>query len=277
MTRRQFLRWGLGAAVGVPALGLGYGRLEASWVRVRRTAVALPRLPAPFHGTTVAVLADLHHGPFTSLAQVESVVATTNALRPDLVALVGDYVTQSPGHVYIRPCLGALGELQAPLGVFAVPGNHDHWDSIKTTRRALSEFGLADITNAGRWVERGGARLRVGGIDDFWEGKQDVGAALADATPSDACLLLCHNPDFAEEKLTDRRVGLVLSGHTHGGQIVIPGLGHPKLPSKYGEKYLGGLARAPHALVYVSRGIGTTGVPFRFRCRPEICLLTLTV
>ena len=98
--------------------------------------------------------------------------------------------------------------------------------------------------------------------------------APADASATDACLLVSHNPDFAE-KLRDSRVGLVLSGHMHGGQIVVPGLGYHRLPSKYGTKYLHGLVRTPYTQVYVSRGLGTTGVPFRFRCRPEINLLTL--
>src|SRR5262249_33262494 len=119
-----------------------------------------------------------------------------------------------------------------------------------------------------------GARLRVGGVDDLWTGEQHLGAALADATANDACLLLCHNPDYVET-LRDRRVGLVLSGHLHGGQIVVPGFGYHLLPSKYGTKYLHGPARPPYPQVYVSRGLGTTGLPLRFRCRPEINLLTL--
>jgi predicted MPP superfamily phosphohydrolase len=155
-----------------------------------------------------------------------------------------------------------------------VPGNHDHWDDITRTRRGFRDNGLADVTNAGRWVELGGARLRVAGVDDLWGGAQDLDAALGDATADDACLLLSHNPDYAET-LTDRRVGLVLSGHMHGGQIVVPGLGYHRLPSRYGTKYLQGLVRAPCTQVYVSRGLGTTGLPFRFRCRPEISLLTL--
>src|SRR5262249_30994997 len=108
----------------------------------------------------------------------------------------------------------------------------------------------------------------------LWEGKQDLRAALGDATPDDCCLLLSHNPDYVET-LRDRRVGLVLSGHMHGGQIVVPGLGYHRLPSKYGTQYLQGLIRPPYPQVYVSRGLGTTGLPFRFRCRPEINLLTL--
>jgi predicted MPP superfamily phosphohydrolase len=112
-------------------------------------------------------------------------------------------------------------------------------------------------------------------VDDLWHGQQDLDAALGDATDDDACVLLCHNPDYAE-KLRDRRVGLMLSGHMHGGQIVLPGLGYHCIPSRYGLKYLQGLVQAPCTRVFVSRGLGTVGLPLRIRCRPEINLLTLT-
>jgi hypothetical protein len=141
--------------------------------------------------------------------------------------------------------------------------------------QALRDYGLTDLTNAGRWLERNGDRLRLAGIDDLWYGRPDLGTALGDATESDACVLICHNPDFLE-KLTDRRVGLVLAGHMHGGQIVVPGLGYHRLPSKYGAKYVQGLVKTPYSQVFVSRGLGTVGLPIRFNCRPEIVLLTLT-
>jgi uncharacterized protein len=273
MNRRQFLGWA-GAALASPLAGLAYGRYEAGWIRVTRQAVAVPRLPAPFAGKTVALLTDPHHGPYNSLAFIREAVDRANALAPDLVLLGGDYI-QGPRPRYIGPCLEALGRLRAPLGVFAVPGNHDHYSGrIGAVRRALRDNGIADVTNAGRWVEAGGGRLRVAGVDDLWRGWQDLDAALGDATDEDACLLLSHNPDYAEE-LSDRRVGLVLSGHMHGGQVVLPGAGYHCLPSRYGLKYLAGLVRAPHTQVFVSRGLGTVGLPVRIRCRPEINLLTL--
>ena len=274
MNRRKFLRWALGSALAAPTGGVAYARVEANWLRIERQTVAIPRLPPPFVGKTIAVLADIHHGPYLDLDQVRSIVSRTQALRPDLIALVGDYVRESHGHVYIRPCLDELGKLSAPLGIFAVPGNHDHWDDVSLVHEAIRVNGITDVTNSGIWAEHRGARLRVGGVDDFWEGEQDLDAALGNAGGRDACLLLSHNPDFVEG-LTDRRVGLVLSGHMHGGQIVIPGVGYRRLPSLYGTKYLQGLVKTPYTQVYVSRGLGTTGVPLRFRCRPEINLLTL--
>jgi predicted MPP superfamily phosphohydrolase len=274
MDRRKFLRRALGCTLGVPLAGVAYGRAEAGWVQVTRHTVAVPRLPAPFNGLKVALLTDPHHGPFNSLALIREAVHQVNALSPDLVALPGDFI-QGPRSSCIRPCFKVLAELRAPQGVFAVPGNHDHrCADVREVHRAVADHGLIDATNTDRWIEAGGCRLRVGGIDDIWWGKPDLKAALGDAGPNDTALLLAHNPDYAE-KLTDRRVGLVLSGHMHGGQIVIPGLGYHCLPSRYGAKYLEGLVQAPHTQVFVSRGVGTVGLPFRFRCPPEVNLLTL--
>jgi predicted MPP superfamily phosphohydrolase len=273
MNRRTFLKWAAGTALGVPMAGLGYASLEPYWIRVTRQTITVPRLPAAFVGKTVALLTDPHHGPFNSLPFIRSVVDRTNALAPDLIALVGDFI-HGQGRPYIKPCLEALGRLRAPLGMFAVPGNHDHWHGVHAVRQAIRDNGIADLTNTGRWIDLDGNRLRVAGVDDFWEGTQDLDAALGDTAATDACLLLCHNPDYVET-LTDQRVGLVLSGHMHGGQIVIPGVG-PCIPSLYGLKYLQGLVRTPFTQVFVSRGLGTVSAPLRFRARPEINLLILT-
>jgi predicted MPP superfamily phosphohydrolase len=272
MNRRTFLKWAAGATLGVPLAGLGYASLEPYWIRVTRLTVALPRLPAAFVGKTVALLTDPHHGPFNSLPFIRSIVDRTNALAPDLIALGGDFI-HGHGRPFIKPCLQALGQLRAPLGVFAVAGNHDHWHGVQAVRHAIRDNGIVDVTNVGHWIQLGGSRLRIGGVDDFWEGTQDLDSALGDAADDDACLLLCHNPDYVET-LTDPRVGLVLSGHMHGGQIVIPGVG-PCIPSRYGLKYLQGLVRTRYTQVFVSRGLGTVAAPLRFRARPEINLLIL--
>src|SRR5262245_9955822 len=235
MNRRRFLR---AVVYGTPCAAVGYGLFEAGWFCVDRQTIPVPRLPPSFANKTVALLTDLHHGPFTGLGYIRDIVTRTNALAPDLIVLGGDYCHK--GAKYITPCLEVLADLRAPLGVFGVLGNHDHWDGRELAHRGLAAAGIHDLTNAGRWLTIGPDRLRIAGVDDLWEGRQDLDAALADATSSDACLLLSHNPDYAET-LTDRRVGLVLSGHTHGGQILLPGNGYDHVPSRYGAKYLAGL------------------------------------
>src|SRR5208283_2665211 len=183
-----------------------------------------------------------------------------------------DYVSRSSR--FIAPSIEALGDLQAKLGRFAVLGNHDHWESGPESCQALDEAGITRTDNTGHWIEQEGARLRICGVGDLWTDRQDLRSALADATVDDAVILLSHNPDFAET-LRDRRVGLMLGGHTHGGQVVVPGFGAPIVPSRYGQKYLGGLVQGPSCQVFVTRGVGTVSPPVRSFCRPEIVLITL--
>jgi uncharacterized protein len=273
MNRRTFLKSAVATAVPVvPVVGASYGLYEAGSVRIERPTITLPHLPAAFHGLRVAFLTDLHHGPFVGLDYVASVVRTTLALGPDLVLLGGDYISKAAK--YAGPCFDVLAGLRAPLGVFGVLGNHDYWHGPAEVKAGFAAAGIGELTNAGVWLERGGGRLRLAGVDDLWCGKPDTRPAVGDATPADPCLLVSHNPDIAE-KLRDSRVGLVLSGHTHGGQVYIPGYGAPIVPSRYGQKYLRGLVQSPATQVYVSRGLGTVTPPMRYNCPPELTLITL--
>lgn len=282
-SRRRFLKTVLGALAAGGAGTAWAGLHEAHDCRVLSVDAPLPHLPAAFTGLRVAFMADTHHSANVSLAYLERVVAMTNALRPDLILLGGDYVLRRwdndhPSSLpYVRPGIGVFGGLHAPLGVFAVLGNHDGWDvHVGAIRDALASNGIPELRNRGVWLERGGARLRLAGTEDLWTGRPDVDAALGDARAGDAVLLLQHNPDFVEE-LRDPRVGLVLSGHTHGGQIVVPGLGWaPRVPSRYGQKYLHGFCRGPGGTrVFVTRGVGTIGPPVRLGSPPEVALLSL--
>lgn len=273
MDRRLFLKAAAGVAVPGAAVTASYGLFEAGWVEVARPTLILPRLPHTFDNLKIAFLADIHHGPFTSLDYVVSVVRTTLALQPDLILLGGDYSLKD--RKYIRPCFDVLAALRAPLGVYGVLGNHDYWHGLGETRDGLRAAKITELTNRGVWLERGGYRFRLAGVDDLWMGKVDVAGALGEATTSDACLVVSHNPDVAE-RLRDPRVGLMLSGHTHGGQVLYPSGYAPFVPSHYGQKYLHGVCHAPATTVYVSRGLGCTSVPVRFGSRPELTLLTLT-
>lgn len=270
MNRRKWIKR---AAIGSVLAGGVYPFLEAKWLRVTRATVGVPNLPRTFEGTRVAFLSDVHHGPYVPRSYVRHVVATANALDPDLVLLGGDY--SHHGTRFVAPAHEELGNLRAPMGRFAVLGNHDHWDGLAESIAGLRASGISLLRNAGAWVEKGGDRIRIGGVGDLWCDTQDVDGALGDATGRDAAILLSHNPDLAET-LRDRRVGLILSGHTHGGQVVLPFFGAPRVPSRYGQKYLNGLVQGPACRVFVSRGAGTITPPVRLFCRPEVVLLTLT-
>ncbi|MGL6096900.1 MAG: metallophosphoesterase, partial [Fimbriiglobus sp.] len=244
MTRRQFVRTAAAGVVGLPVAGVAYGLADAGWLEIVRTTVRVPRLPVGFSGTTVALLTDIHHGPFVSLDTVAHAVATANTLKPDLVVLGGDYSLDH--RKYISPCFDVLAGLSAPLGVAAVLGNHDYWHGLRDTRDGIQRAGFTELTNAGiRISKTGGEGFWLAGVDDLWNGSPSLPEALDGGKPGDAVVLVSHNPDFAEV-ITDKRVGLVLSGHTHGGQIVVPGLGAPVVPSRYGDKYARGLAWAPN-------------------------------
>jgi predicted MPP superfamily phosphohydrolase len=272
MDRRKFLK-----AVSLTGLGCvtaagAYPFLEAKWCRVSRWSITLPNLPAAFWGTRIVHISDIHHGPFVPLCYVRHIVDLANSLEPDLVLLTGDFVARN--NWYIEPGIRALSKLKARISRFAVLGNHDHWQSAAESRQALDNAGIIQVDNTGAWLTRSQSRLRICGVGDLWTDHQNSQSALGDATEGDAVIMLSHNPDFAE-LLRDRRVGLMLCGHTHGGQVVIPGYGAPIVPSKYGQKYLHGLIQGPNCRVFVTRGVGTVTPPVRFLCRPEIVQITL--
>jgi predicted MPP superfamily phosphohydrolase len=272
VSRRTVLKrmaWGGMAAC---AVGTAYGVAEAGWITVERREISIPRLPQPFLGTVIVFLTDIHHGPFISLAYVEQIVDLANSLSPDLICLGGDYVYMSGR--YIRPCIEALAGLNAPMGVYGVLGNHDHYHDPALTVRLMAESGIRDLSNKGVWLECRGERLRLGGVDDLWTSNQDIHAAVGNTSAIEACILLSHNPDFAET-ITDPRVGLVLSGHTHGGQIYLPYVPRPWYPSAYGSKYLRGLVQAPQTQVMISRGLGLVKLPVRIGSPPELSVITL--
>ena len=285
-SRRQFITFIAKrlAAPGLVAGSLGgvYTLYEAKRPEVSRVELALRHLPAAFDGLTVAFLSDTHHGPYVPLSYLAEVVEMTNALRADVVLLGGDYVQRRKGLRRFRRArneeitngIGVLGALRAPEGRFAVLGNHDHRTNPALIRRTLVANDFTDLTNASISLQRGDARLWIAGVDDSRTGQPRLGLALAGVGPDDACLLLTHNPDYVEY-IRDPRVDLVLSGHTHGGQVYLPFYGAPITSSSFGQKYRAGLVQAPSARVYVSRGIGTISLPVRFCCPPEIVLLTL--
>lgn len=272
MTRRKFIKSTALAALG-GYLGVEYGLMEAKWLRITKAAFPVPNLPDAFKGKTVAFISDFHHGPHVPLDYIRHVVDMAIELKADLVLLGGDYPHR--GLKYVEPCINELSRLRAPLGVYAILGNHDHYDGVQPyVSEALRVAGIPELTNRGVWVRQNEDRFWLCGVGDYWQDIQDLPAALAGATTRDAVILLSHNPDYVEE-IHDGRVGLVLSGHTHGGQVNIPIVGAPVVPSIYGQKYVHGLVQGPATQVFITRGIGTILPPIRIGCRPEIVHGTL--
>ncbi len=272
MTRRHFIRSSL-----LSSLALLVGeRAYAGFCPcvVNRKTIFLRGLPNAFEKIRVALLSDFHHGALVSAGMIREAVSLANSLQPDLIVLPGDFIHR--GKEWVPGCFGELSALKAPLGVFGVLGNHDHYrGSAGAVRQGLQRSGITDLSNCGIDLIRYGQTLRVCGVGDLWHEKQNLRSALGSAGRPDSALLLSHNPDYAEH-IRDDRVGLVLSGHTHGGQCVLPFFGAPILPSRYGQKYASGLCRAPVAKVFVTTGVGHSFPPLRINCPAEVALLTLT-
>lgn len=274
MTRREFLMGtSLGAAMALSGERYAHS-VEPEWVEVTRRALTIPGWPPTFDGLRVAHLTDLHHSPMVSLEYLEGCVTTVKRERPDLVVLTGDYVTQGRRKEFIEPVAAAVGNLAAPLGVFASLGNHDVWAGAPAVCEALARHGVAVLRNQHADLSRRGGGLSVVGLGDLWTEGVDLAGAFREVPADRASLILMHNPDTFEEWPAGRP-GLILAGHTHGGQVVIPGYGPPFVPSRYGRKYARGLFERADATMYVNRGLGTTVVHVRFLARPEIALLTI--
>ena len=256
--------------------------LEPASFRVRERPLALERWPSELDGLRVVVLADIHAGsPWNGLRNIARVVRETNAVKPDLVLIAGDLVIDGVlGGRFVSPEVTAqeLARLEAPLGVYAVLGNHDWWLDGPRVARALEAAGvvmLEDSSVAIRPPHRfaSGDSLWVAGVSDFWEGPHDVRRALRNVPPSAPTLLFTHNPDVFPE--VPSTVSLGIAGHTHGGQVAIPFVGRPVVSSRYGERYAIGRIHEDGRDLFVSPGVGTSRLPVRFRVPPEVSLLVL--
>jgi predicted MPP superfamily phosphohydrolase len=273
LTRRRLVRAGGGLALaGLAAAAIDAFGLEPYWLKRTDCEIGVDDLPAGWDGATVAHLTDIHVGRIITLGYVRKAVDLANAARPDVVVLTGDFVT--PARAIGEAYADELRRLEAPLGVFAVLGNHDHWTDPAGVVAMLESAGVEMVTNRRVVLERGGGKLCLAGVDDLWEGRQLLDEALGGLDESVPRLVLCHNPDYAEVMPASPRVDLLLCGHTHGGQVRLPLIGAPRLPIVH-AKYADGLVAGPACAVFVSRGVGLAGLPVRFNCRPEVPVLTL--
>jgi len=239
--------------------------------RVRRRNVKIANLPRQFDGYRIGQLSDVHCGPHTPPERVAQWVERLNELDLDLMTVTGDLITS--GSSYVATVSKVLGGLRARDGVFACMGNHDYFTDGEHFVRELSEAGLTVLRNQGVLVEREGARLYVAGVDDTWTERHDVAQALADRPASVPTVLLAHDPNLFVEAKT-HNVELTLSGHTHGGQLAIPGFRRLSL-ARFITEFTGGLYRRGSSWLYVNRGAGTTGPPVRIGAPAELAVLTL--
>lgn len=273
MTRRHLLRSGLYLLAGTVMSERWAFGVEPSWVETERVEMPLPRLEKAFDGYRIAQLSDIHLGAGMDQTGLEHIIKKTNALGADAIVLTGDF-TSGDAHRQERKLVQSLAKLQAPDGVFAVLGNHDHWGDVGSIRRALRQAGVRELCNDVHVLRRGTARTFIVGADDPGEGKADIAHVVAALPERGGAILLAHEPDFADEFSLLGRFDLQLSGHSHAGQVCLPFLGPIHLPP-YGRKYPRGQYQVGDMILYTNRGVGSTGIHVRFNCRPEISLFTL--
>jgi predicted MPP superfamily phosphohydrolase len=258
-----------GAAAGVV---LAYATvIEPRRVQLTRTRIHVRGLPESLEGLRIGLLTDMHAGRLTSRRTLRRAVEHLMAARPDIIALTGDFADRRRDDY--APAFRALAPLRAPLGVYAVPGNHDHAVGIGGWYRAMSGSPhITDATNRYHMRSVGDANICIAGVDDLEEGSPEL--ALPSPEERDFTLLLAHNPDTTERsRRSYDAIDLIVSGHTHGGQVRLPGIGAVERKSEFFDS---GLQRRPWTQVYTSRGVGSTLLPMRFGAPPEVALLELT-
>ena len=267
LTRRAALKGVLagtvGAVAGTAAYGVGYERhhLEAT-----EAALPVTGLPAALNGVRVALLTDIHHSALVGADDVRAAVDLTLSLKPDFIVLGGDYVTFGD-RKFVGPVAELLAPLHAPHGVFAILGNHDYDNAIPAE---LARRGFAVLNDTRTRIALRGEALELAGIRFWTRRASDIHDRVV-KNARDTVLLLAHDP----RRLTEAamlNVPAVLSGHTHGGQVVLPGFG---ALAKGRFPILAGLGRQANTSIFVSRGIGTVYVPIRINCPPEVAIVTL--
>lgn len=245
--------------------------LEPSWIEVKTVSLTLPHLAPEFSGYRIVQLSDIHADRWMTSQRIQKVVGRVNDMHPDLVVLTGDFVTRNPEQ--FAPNLSVLKSLQPVDKTLAVLGNHDAWTDPDLIQRTLETAGVQVLNNRSITLERPSAQLHIAGVDDIWAGRDRLNEVLAALPNTGAAILLAHEPDFADTSAATGRFDLQLSGHSHGGQVYLPFMKRVLPPLAY--KYPLGQYQVGSMIQYTNRGLGSSGIPIRFNCRPEITIFTL--
>lgn len=280
VSRRKFLITAGLAAASTLALAEDTVIREPNHPELVKVDLPLPRLPEAFDGFTIAQLSDFHYDEVFTVVPIRKGVEIVNGQHPDLIILTGDFATipvlslrdERKAAKAAEPCAELLSQLRSRLGTLAVLGNHDVGSDPEFVTEALSHRGISVLRNQSQAVEQSGSRLWVCGLDSL-QGQPQIRTTLRAVPNNEPALLLVHEPDFADEA-SRYPVDLQLSGHSHGGQVWLPGIGAPWLP-RYARKYPRGHYMVGNLPLYTNVGLGTIRVPVRLNCTPEVTLFTL--
>ena len=264
--------------LGVDALEGASSRYVAGWLEVVDLPLRLPRLDDAFSGYRIAQISDIHFGSWIDETRLKHVVDAALMSKPDVTVLTGDYFCETEGEIKRRQSSqimsAALQRLSAEMPLLAVMGNHDYWIDLPAARKMLVEGGALELENNIYSVKRDGAELHLCGVDSYSNGYSDLGLVLEKLPQAGAAILLAHEPDLADESAATGRFDLQISGHSHGGQIVLKNE-HIFAAPRFGQKYPLGLYQVGQMQQYTSRGVGTGRAPVRYNCPPEVTIFTL--
>lgn len=277
--RKKYLAYFSLAALMVANICLIYGYLEARNIKLKELTFRSKDIPNAFVGKRIIFVSDIHSGKYFTGKDVARLVERINERNPDIVVIGGDNTLKST--TYSRPFFDEIKKLKSKYGVYTVLGNHDHWEDAKLIQQGFSNCGFHICDNDSYWIKEGNDSIKIGGVGDLWEDVQIIDNTISDVKQNNFCILLSHNPDYMELLDTDL-VDLMLSGHTHGGQITLLGLYAPIMPAtshpeymQTGQKYRYGWKEKDKTKLYVTSGVGMGGFPFRFFAQPEIVEITL--
>lgn len=251
--------------------------IEPNRLVVNEETIQIENWPASADKIRIAILSDLHVGSaYIDEAKLQLIVSKVNQAQPDLIVLLGDFIADGRGNIRVEPETIAenLKGLRAPLGVFAVLGNHDWWYNGERVSRALEGVQIRVLENDVARIEQNNQTIWLAGLGDMWTSQPDVNGTLAKIVDASPIIVLTHNPDVFPQ--IPSSVALTLAGHTHGGQVCLPLIGRPQVPSDFGQRYAAGHIEENNRHLFVTTGIGTSIYPVRFRVPPEIVILTVT-
>ncbi|WP_367750027.1 metallophosphoesterase [Ammoniphilus sp. 3BR4] len=277
ITRRKLLTKGMKIVMGllgmlsIPSTYTVWG--ERFWFKVNELTLFFPDLPDAFEGTRIVQFSDLHIDHFFDSAPLKDLMALIQQQDPDLICFTGDLMDEDGST--LAASVPPLTGLHAPLGKWAVLGNHDYRSDVLDVKEALDRSGFQLLLNQSHVFEKKGQKLALTGVDDALIGRPNLAAALEAIDPGTFTILLSHIPDYS---LVTREfpIHLQLSGHSHGGQVRLPWIG-PILTPNGAKHFVDGHYHVPKSSLqlYVNRGVGTTVLPIRFLCRPEVTVIVL--
>lgn len=263
----------------ITCVGFSYSYYEARAICVKEYTFSKDNIPQSFDGKKIIFISDIHFDKYFGQQELSSLVGRINERKPDIIVLGGDY--SKKGDEYLPFFFSEISKLQSKYGVYFVLGNHDHWEDKELIQNGLINCGFLPCDNQSYWLKIGNDSIKIGGVGDFWEDEQLISNTTSDVNSDDFCILLSHNPDYIEV-VDDDKIDLMLSGHTHGGQVTIFGLWAPIMPStmhpeylQTGQKYRYGWKEKHNISIYITSGIGMGSFPFRFFAKPEIVEITL--